>query len=84
MERYHGTLKERNKVMRAIKKTDSAFIDGQRIYYNYMRSYTALKGKTPAEAAGINLNLDQNKWESLIRKATRGYRQSGIEYSENS
>jgi transposase-like protein/DNA-directed RNA polymerase subunit M/transcription elongation factor TFIIS len=68
MERYHSTFKERSKVMRAIKKPDSPFIDGQRIYYNYLRPHTALEGKTPAEAAGIRLELDENRWESLIRK----------------
>jgi hypothetical protein len=55
--------------MRAIKKTDSAFVEGQRIYYDYLRPHTALDGKTPAEAAGINLDLVGNRWESLIRKA---------------
>jgi hypothetical protein len=57
--------------MRAIKKPDTSVIDGQRIYYNYIRPHTALNGKTPAEAAGIELNLTGNKWESLIRKATK-------------
>jgi len=71
MERYHGTFKERSKVMRAIKKTDSAFIEGQRIYYDYLRPHTALDGKTPAQAAGIELNLQGNKWESLIKKAVK-------------
>ena len=69
MERYHSTFKERNKVMRALKKTDSPFIDGQRVYYDYLRPHTALDGKTPAQAAGIELDLTGNKWESLIRKA---------------
>ena len=71
MERYHGTFKERSKTMRAIKKPDSAFIEGQRIYYDYLRPHTALEGKTPAEAAGINLDLQGNKWESLIKKAAK-------------
>ncbi len=71
MERYHGTFKERSKVMRAIKKTDSAFIEGQRIYYDYLRPHTALKGKTPAEAAGIDLALEGNKWEAIIKKASK-------------
>jgi hypothetical protein len=68
MERYHGTFKERSKVMRAIKKPDS-LIQGQRIYYDYIRPHMGLDGKTPAEAAGINLDLSENKWESLIKKA---------------
>lgn len=57
--------------MRAIKKLDSAFIEGQRIYYDYLRPHTALEGKTPAEAAGIHLDLTGNKWESLIKKAAK-------------
>lgn len=69
MERYHGTFKERSKVMRAIKNTDSAFIEGQRIYYNYLRPHSALEGKTPAQAAGIELRLEGNKWEAIIKKA---------------
>jgi len=71
MERYHGTFKERSKTMRAIKKPDSAFIEGQRIYYDYLRPHTALGGKTPAQAAGIELGLTGNMWESLIKKSTR-------------
>ena len=30
-----------------------------------------LKGKTPAEQAGINLNLGQNKIETLIKLASK-------------
>jgi len=71
MERYHGTLKERNKVMRGIKTEDSATLDGQRIYYNQIRPHQGLNGKTPAEAAGLDLNLGNNKWESLIKKASK-------------
>jgi transposase-like protein len=70
MERYHGTFKERSKVMRAIKKTDSAFIEGQRIYYDYLRPHSALDGKTPAQAAGVELNLEPNRWHSLIKRAS--------------
>jgi len=69
MERYHGTFKERNKVMRGIKKPDSAIIEGQRVYYNHIRPHQGLNGKTPAQAAGLELDLGVNKWESLIKKA---------------
>jgi transposase-like protein len=71
MERYHGTFKERSKTMRALKKTDSAFIEGQRIYYDYLRPHTALDGKTPAQAAGIDLGLQGNKWQAIIKKASK-------------
>jgi transposase len=71
MERYHGTFKERSKVMRAIKKRDSAFIEGQRIYYNYIRPHTALNGKTPAEVAKISVDSFDNKWQALIQNASK-------------
>ena len=29
----------------------------------------SLNGKTPAEMAGINLNLDGNKWMNIIRES---------------
>jgi len=54
--------------MRALKKTDSAFIDGQRVYYNHIRRHSALDGKTPAEAAGLHLNLKGNKWLEFIER----------------
>ena len=31
----------------------------------------ALGGKTPAEMAGIDLNLGDNKWKGLIEKASK-------------
>jgi hypothetical protein len=58
------------KVMRALRTLESATLDGQRIYYNHIRPHQALNGKTPAEAAGLELGLGANKWENLIRKAS--------------
>jgi hypothetical protein len=56
--------------MRAIKKTDSAFIEGQRTYYDYQRPHTALEGKTPAEVAGIKVE-GEDKWFTLIQNASK-------------
>jgi transposase InsO family protein len=70
VERYHGTFKERNKVMRNLKNTDTPILDGQRIYYNHIRPHQGLEGKTPAEAAGMDLQLEGNKWEAIIKKAS--------------
>ena len=69
LERLHGTVRERDKVMRALKKEESDILEGLRIYYNFVRPHMALNGKNPAEMAGINLQFEQNKWESLIRKS---------------
>ena len=70
MERYQGTLKERTKVMQALKNGDTAIPDGQRIYYNHIRPHQGLNGKTPAEAAGIAVN-GKNSWVTLIQNASR-------------
>ena len=73
IERLHGTIKERTKVMRGMDTDESAklLLEGQRLHYNYLRPHMGLKGKTPAEAAGIDLKLEGNKWEQLIKRAKR-------------
>ncbi len=72
VERAQGTIREREKVMRSMKEDLPAqeIIDGFRAYYNFIRPHQALEGKTPAEEAGINLELGENRWMDLIRKAT--------------
>jgi len=38
--------------------------------HNYIRPHMALKGKTPAEAAGIKVE-GKNKWLTLIQNASK-------------
>jgi transposase-like protein len=73
IERLHGTVRERTKVMRGLGNENSAqtIIDGNRIYYNFIRPHIALNGLTPAEMAGINLELQDNRWLSLIRQSIK-------------
>lgn len=72
VERMQGTIREREKVMRALKnKEENQVIDGFRIYYNFIRPHMALDGKTPAEVANLNLKLGQNKWLSLIQRSIK-------------
>ncbi|PVV84019.1 DDE-type integrase/transposase/recombinase [Dehalogenimonas alkenigignens] len=67
IERWHSTLKERTKVMRALRDVESAlgFTDGFIAYYNFIRPHEGLDGLTPAEAAGIH--YDANTWGKVIR-----------------
>jgi transposase-like protein len=70
MERMNGELRQREKVMRNLKKPDTAILDGMQIYHNYVRPHEALKGRTPSEAAGIKVE-GENKWLTLIQNASR-------------
>lgn len=73
VERLNGTVREREKVMRGMKgdMTAEELMNGFRTYYNFIRPHMSLDGKTPAEASGLDLKLEENKWLSLIEKAHR-------------
>lgn len=45
-------------------------IDACRIHYNFVREHGSIK-KTPAEQAGIKIDLGRNKIENLIKLATK-------------
>jgi putative transposase len=68
IERFHGTLKERTKVMRALKnkQTLQQFSDGWLVHYNYFKPHMSLEGKSPAEVAGINYQY--RNWAEMIRQ----------------
>jgi len=70
MERFNGEFRDREKVMRGIKKVDSIVFDGYQIYHNYVRPHMGLDGKTPAEVCGIKIEGD-NKWKTLIQNAKK-------------
>ena len=52
--------------MRTLEKADSPILEGYKILHNYVRPHIALKGKTPAEVAGIKVE-GENKWITLIQ-----------------
>ncbi len=73
IERYHNEIREKLKARRGLGNDESAqvFADGYRIYHNFARPHTGLPANiTPAEAAGINLGLGDNKIRDLIVKST--------------
>jgi len=68
MERLNGEIRDREKVMRGLKKPDTPIISGYQIYHNYVRPHEALNGKTPAELCGIVVK-GENKWITIIQNA---------------
>ncbi len=70
MERLNGEVRDREKVMRGLKRMDTPILKGYQIYHNYLRSHEGLNGQTPAERAGIKVE-GENKWLTLIQNATR-------------
>jgi transposase-like protein len=69
MERMNGELRQREKVMRTLERPDTAILTGMQIYHNYVRPHEALDGKTPADAAGIEVR-GKDKWLTLIQNAS--------------
>lgn len=69
MERLNCTMRDREKTFRGLQSINTPIFNGFQIFYNYIRTHEGLKGITPAEAAGIDIQGD-NKWLTLIRRAT--------------
>lgn len=67
IERMNGTLRERVKVQRGWKVLKTPLAEGQRIQYNFVKPHMALEGKTPANAAGLNIK----GWKELIEQALK-------------
>lgn len=75
-ERFNGEIRDREKVMRGLKKDDTPILQGMQIFHNYVRPHEALKGKTPAEACGIDV-VGDNKWLTLIQNASHAPKLTG-------
>ena len=70
MERLNGEIRDREKVMRGLKKPDTPILTGYQLFHNYIRPHMGLEGKTPSEVAGIKIEGD-NKWITLIQNASK-------------
>jgi putative transposase len=70
MERFNGEVKDREKVMRGLKKSDTTILTGYQIFHNYVRPHESLADKTPAEICGIKIQ-GNNKWMTLIQNACK-------------
>ena len=72
IERLHGSLKDMLRARRgldSVEKTTS-LLRGWFVYYNFLKPHSSLKGKTPAEMAGITIDVE-NRWECLIEQALK-------------
>lgn len=67
IERFHGTLKSRTKVMRGIKTLPTAKVltDGYLVFYNFFRPHESLNDRTPAETASIK--FPYKNWLELVQ-----------------
>jgi len=74
MERLNGEIRDREKVMRGLKKKDTIILDGYRLFHNHIREHSALNGMTPGEKCGIKIN-GNNKWITLIQNASNSKNQ---------
>ena len=73
MESFNGnTIRHREKVVRGLKREDSAILTGLQLYHNFIRPHLGLADPTmtPAEAAGI-LVEGNDKWRTLIQAAVK-------------
>ena len=72
IERFHGTVKQRYKVMRDLKEPYSAsvILDGFVTHYNFFLEHSYLNYMTPATIAGIGEGI--HNWSDLIELAQGG------------
>lgn len=85
MERMNGEVRDREKVMRGLKKTNTPILKGYQLFHNYIRPHEGLDGKTPAEVCGIKVE-GKNKWITLIQNAVKQNRSASpdVQHKESS
>ena len=71
VERYHNEIREKLKARRGLGNDESAqtFADLHQIHHNQVRPHGGLDGKTPAQAANIDLRLGDDKYLDLIKQS---------------
>jgi putative transposase len=83
IERWHNEVREITKTKRGLGNDESAqvIMDLKRIDHNFCRPHSGLPGNTtPAEAAGLDLKLGDDKLKSLIIQSAEAKEQAHQEY----
>lgn len=62
-------MRDREKTLRNVKRMDTPVLKGYQLYHNNFREHDGLKGKRPAEIAGIRIE-GENKWITVIQNAS--------------
>jgi putative transposase len=67
LEYWHSTVKFRTRTLKGLKSADTAhkFLEGFRIWYNYLRPQECLNGKTPAEKAEVTYS--SRSWGDVLQ-----------------
>jgi transposase-like protein len=71
VERLNGTVRGRQRPARGLKSPKGPLTKGQAAYYNLVRPHEALGGKSPAEAAGLSVPTEGNRWLGLVEQARK-------------
>jgi len=66
IERFHGTLKARTKVMRGMHNRETArlIMDGWLVHYNFFRPHESLADRTPASVA--KASFPYYSWKDVV------------------
>ena len=67
LERFHGTFRQRDKVMKGFKGNQKQFATNFQTYYNFIKPHMSLH-LTPAQKAGIK---QKPEWKDLLIKAVQ-------------
>ncbi|MBI2856210.1 MAG: IS6 family transposase [Chloroflexi bacterium] len=67
IERFHGTLKARTKVMRGMTNMETAklVMEGWLVHYNYLRPHEGLGGETPGRVARVKVPF--RTWTDIVK-----------------
>jgi len=78
IERYNQDIKDRIKTMRNFGSDNGAehFLNLKHIIHNFVNPHMQLKGKTPAEAADIDLKIGRKRLLNLIKKRAKNIHHS--------
>ena len=67
IERFHGTIKQRTKVMRGMQNLETAklVMDGWLVHYNFFRPHEYLGGQTPGNVAKVAYPF--HSWGDVVK-----------------